>query len=207
MSGDRIEVVGRGTAEVRPDLFVAQLAAEATGPDVATALEAAELASQAMVETARTRGGAGDADLRTAEMSVTTNHDHHGQPDGYRAWLALTVTLRDLAAAGQVLAEVLAAGGDATRLTGVTLLTSDPGAALDLARAGAMADARHQAEQLAALAGRSLGGVRRVSAVPSYGGWPRPAGFQEQSGRAMSLSVEGGTSTVAVSVEVRFDLV
>ena len=40
---------------------------------------------------------------------------------------------------------------------------SDPQPALDAAREAAFADARHQAEQLAALAGRTLGGVRRVS--------------------------------------------
>ena len=206
MSGsDRVEVVGTGTAEVRPDLFVAQLGAEATGPDVATALEAAELASRAMAAAARSRGGAGDADLRTADMSVGPHHDHQGQPIGYRAWLGLLVALHDIDAAGGVLAEVLAAGGDAARLQGVGLVAADPAAALDEARAGAMADARHQAEHLAALAGRSLGDVRRVSVLPSPA-WPR-AGFEMQSVRALSaVPVEAGTTTVSVSVQVRFDL-
>jgi len=45
---DRVEVNGTGSAQARPDLFVAQLGAEATGPDVATVLEAAELAVAAI---------------------------------------------------------------------------------------------------------------------------------------------------------------
>ena len=205
MSGsDRVEVVGTGTAQVRPDLFVAQLGAEATGPDVATALEAAELASRAMAEAARSRGTV-DADLRTADMTVGPHHDHHGEPVGYRAWLGLSVALHDMDAAGSVLAEVLAAGGDAGRLQGVSLVASDPAAALDEARAAAMADARHQAEHLAALAGRSLAGVRRLAVLPAPGGWPRQ-GFDLAARAISAVPVEAGTSTVSVSVQVRFDL-
>jgi uncharacterized protein len=202
---DRVEVVGTGTAEVRPDVFVAQLGAEATGPDVATALKAAELTSRAMAEVARSRGGAGDADLRTADMSVGTHHDHQGQPAGYRAWLGLSVALHDIHTAGSVLAEVLAAGGDAARLQGVGLVASAPAAALDAAREAAMADARHQADHLAALAGRSLAGVRRVSVLPPPAGWPRQ-GFDLGVQAVSAVPVEAGTTTVSVSVQVRFDL-
>jgi uncharacterized protein YggE len=201
---DRVEVIGTGSAPARPDLFVAQLGAEATGPDVATALEAAELASRAMTEVARSRG-VGDADLQTADMSVGTHHDHQGQPVGYRAWLALSIALPDIDAAGSVLAEVLAAGGDAARLQGVGLVASDPAAPLDAAREAAMADARHQADHLAALAGRSLGGVRRVSVLAPPGGWPRQ-GFDLGVRAVSAVPVEAGTTTVSVSVQVRFDL-
>lgn len=201
---DRIDVVGTGSVQVQPDLFRAEVGAEATGPDVAGVLEQAELASRAMAEAARTRGGATDADLRTTEMSVTPHHDHQGQPAGYRAWLGLSLTLRDLDAAGTVLAEVLAAGGEAARLQGVSLALSDPAAALEAAREAAMADARHQAEQLAGLAGRPLGGVRRVTVLPTYGD-PRPMMLQSHR-LSMSIPVEGGTASVSASVQVRFEL-
>jgi uncharacterized protein YggE len=69
-----------------------------------------------------------------------------------------------------------------------------------------MADARHQAEQLAALAGRELGGVRRVQPSPGPGGEPRALMAALAGRQAMSLPVEAGTSTVTVSVQVRYDL-
>ena len=156
MSGsDRVEVVGTGSAQAQPDLFVAQLGAEATGPDVATVLEAAELAVAAMAGAARA-GGASDVDVRTTDVTVVTNYGPAG-PDGYRAAIGLGLTLHDLESAGRVLAEVVAAGGDASRVHSVSMTVADPHPTLDAAREAAFADARHQAEQLAGLAGRTPG--------------------------------------------------
>ena len=203
--GDRIDVTGTGTAQVRPDRLVARLGAEATGPDVTGVLAAAESGSRAMAEAARAHGIA-DADLRTEGMSLGQHHDHHGQPSGFRAFLGLTLTLRDLAAAGAVLGEVLAAGGDAARLLDVSLAVSDPSAAQHAAREAAVADARAQAEHLAELAGRPLGVVRRLSTVAAPG---QPVAFaMAASGRHSGgvLPVEAGETTVTVAVQARFEL-
>lgn len=202
---DRIDVTGTGTAEVRPDRLVARLGAEADGPDVSRVLAASEAGARAMAEAARA-GGLGDADLRTEAMSLGQSYDQQGQPSGHRAWLGLTVTLRDLSTAGAVLGDVLAAGGDAARMLDVALAVSDPSAATLAAREAAVADARAQAEHLAALADRPLGVVRRLSTVSSPG---HPithalATSGRQGGAAMP--VEAGETTVTVSVKARFAL-
>jgi uncharacterized protein YggE len=200
---DRIDVTGTGTAEARPDRLVARLGAEATGPDVSAVLAAAETGSRAMAEAARAQG-LGDADLRTEGMSVGQHYDNQGQPSGFRAWLGLTVTVRDLAAAGAVLGEVLAAGGDAARMQDVSLAVSDPSAATHAAREAAVADARAQAEHLAALAGRPLGAVRRLSTVSAPGA---PMTFAMSAKRGVAaVPVEAGETTVTVTVQARFDL-
>jgi uncharacterized protein YggE len=201
---DRVEVVGTGTAQVRPDLFVAQLGAEATGPDVATVLEAAELAVAAMTGAARA-GGAGESDVRTMDVTVATNYGPTG-PDGYRAAIGLGLTLHDLESAGTVLAEVVAAGGDASRVHAVSMTVADPHRALDAARQAAFADARHQAEQLAGLAGRTLGDVRRVTPQQVFNSFARSAAFQEQSKPLSAVPIEAGAATLTVSLQVRFDL-
>jgi uncharacterized protein YggE len=202
---DRIDVSGTGTARARPDRLVARLGAEGIGPDVAAALAAGESAARAMAEAARS-GGVTDADLRTEDMSVGQHHDQQGQPSGYRAWLGLSVTLRDVDGSGAVLGDLLSAGGDAARLMGVSLAVSDPSAALEEARAGAVADARAQAEHLAALAGRALGDVRRISTVAEPG-MPRPIAMAAMGVRAAAMPVEAGEASVTVSLQVRFDLV
>ena len=114
---DRIDVSGTGTAQARPDRLVARLGAEGTGDDVAAALAAGESAARAMAEAARSAGVV-DGDLRTDDMSVGQHHDQQGQPSGYRAWLGLTVALRDVDGSGVVLGDVLAAGGDAATAAG-----------------------------------------------------------------------------------------
>ena len=201
---DRIDVSGTGTAQARPDRLVARLGAEGVGADVATALAAGESAARAMAEAARSAGVV-DGDLRTEDMSVGQHHDQQGQPSGYRAWLGLTVTLRDVGGSGAVLGDVLAAGGDAARLLGVSLAVSDPSTALEEARAGAVADARAQAKHLAALAGRELGAVRRISTVAEPG-MPRPIAMAAKGVRAAAMPVEAGEASVTVSLQVRFDL-
>ena len=202
---DRIDVSGTGTAHTRPDRLVARLGAEGTGADVAAALAAGESGARAMAEAARSAGVA-DGDLRTEDMSVGQHHDQQGQPSGYRAWLGLTVTLRDVDGSGAVLGDVLAAGGDAARMLGVSLAVCDPSAALEEARAGAMADARAQAEHLAALAGRQLGDVRRIYTLAEPG-MPRPIAMAAKGVRAAAMPVEAGDAAVTVSLQVRFDLV
>jgi hypothetical protein len=200
---DRIEVVGTGVVQVRPDVLQVQLGAEALAPDVAAALEVARAAADSMAAAARA-AGVGDEDIRTAEISLASHRQHPQDRDAVRAWLGIGLTLRDLASAGDVLARVVAAGRDASRVQHASLAVSDPAAALHAARDAAYADARRQAEQLAALAGRQVGAVRRVTAVP---GGPAPRGaYVEQAAARQSLPVEPGTAAVTASVQVRFDL-
>jgi uncharacterized protein YggE len=201
---DRIDVSGTGTAQARPDRLVARLGAEGIGPDLAAALAVGESASRAMAEAARAAGVV-DTDMRTEDMSVGQHHDQQGRPIGYRTWLGLTVTVREMDGSGAVLRDVLAAGGDAARLLGVSLAVSDPSGALEEARAGAVADARAQAEHLAALAGRQLGDVRRMSTVAEPG-MPRPIAMGAKGVRAAAMPVEAGEATVTVSLQVRFGL-
>ena len=207
MSGsDRVEVVGTGSAQARPDLMVVHLAAEAAGAEVASVLAAAEAAATAMAAAARS-GGAADADVRTSDVTVQPNYGQQG-PEGYRVSLGMMLTLRDLTVAGAALARVVAAGGDASRVQSVSMTLSEPQPVLDAAREAAFADARHQAEQLARLAGRTLGGVRRVTPQPQpFDAFPRAA-FMQQSGavKAAAVPIEAGAATLTVSLLVRFDL-
>jgi uncharacterized protein YggE len=206
VSGDRVTVVGAGTAQAQPDLLIVHLGAEATGADVAGVLDAAETAATAMAAAARA-GGAADADVRTSDLQVQPGYGPQG-PEGYRVSLGLMVTLRDLASAGAVLAQVVAAGGDASRVHTVSMTLSEPQPVLDAARAAAFADARQQAEQLAGLAGRTLGAVRRVTPQPQqFNAFPLAA-FMEQAGaaKAAAVPIEAGATTLSVALKVRFDL-
>jgi uncharacterized protein YggE len=201
---DHVEVIGSGVARGIPDVLVVQMAAETHGPDVASALAAAEEASAAMAEAAR-REGVADVDLGTSDMHVSPDFDGKGR-NGYQAMIGTVLTLRDLAQSRSVLAAVLAAGGDASRVNGIVRTVSEPGPLLDAAREAAFADARHQAEHLARLAERSLGPVLRVTPQSGFGPFARPV-FAEQGGRQSgSVPIEAGTSTLSVSLGVRFAL-
>lgn len=203
---DRVVVIGSGSAEARPDLMVAAMEAESTASDVASALAGAQGAVAAMAVAARARGMA-DGDVRTSDVTVSTNYGKDG-PEGFRAAIGLAMTLRDLDAAGAVLADVVAAGGDASRVRQVSLTVAEPGEALDAAREAAFADARHQAEQLAGLAGRTLGPVQRVEPRQSFVPFARAAsiGGPQAGEKSLTVPVEPGSTALTVTLQVRFAL-
>ncbi len=203
---DRVVVIGSGSAQLPPDLMQAAMEAEATAADVASALAVAETAVAAMAAAARA-GGTADTDVRTSDVTVSTNYGKDG-PEGFRAAIGLALTLRDVAAAGAVLADVVAAGGDASRVRQVSFTVAEPEAAMDAAREAAFADARHQAEQLAALAGRTLGPVRRVEPQQSFVPFARAAslGGRQAGEKLLTVPVEPGSTALTVTLQVRFAL-
>jgi uncharacterized protein YggE len=75
------------------------------------------------------------------------------------------VTLRDLESLGDVLDAVIEAG--ANSINGIQFDVADRTEALSEARKAAVADARAQAEELAAAAGLELGAIQNIS---TYGG-------------------------------------
>ena len=82
---------------------------------------------------------------------------------GFRVNNQLTVKARDLDRLSDVLDDAIAAGGDAVRVNNVSFSVDEPEQYLGEAREQAMQDARERAEQLASLAGVTLGTLRSVS--------------------------------------------
>jgi uncharacterized protein YggE len=204
--GPSVAVVGTGTAAAPPDVVVLDLAAEAGAQHAATALGEAGAALTRMRDAALV-AGVGRADLRSAGTQLWPQTDPKGRPLGYRAVLSLTVRVRDLATASELLPSLVAAGGDAARVQGTRLEHDDPAALHRAARDAAFADARARAEQYAGLAGRGLGPVLEISEAPARGG-PGPVGGARMAlmASAEALPVEAGLSSVEASVVVRWGL-
>jgi uncharacterized protein YggE len=199
VSEPSVTVVGSGSVNAAPDVLVLQLGAEVRHPNVSAALGQAGAALSAMVARLRA-AGVPDADLRTSGASLWSETDQDRRLTGHVANQQLTAKLRDLAAAGDLVVEVIAAGGEAARLHGLTFAVDDDTALRVQAREQAFADARARAGQYAALAGRALGPVRRVSdRSEPY----RPlalAGFAT----ADSMPVEAGSQEITATVEVEW---
>ena len=85
------------------------------------------------------------------------------QITGFRVNNQLTVKVRDLDRLSDVLDDAITAGGDAVRVNNVSFSVDEPEQYLGEAREQAMQDARERAEQLASLAGVTLGQLRSVS--------------------------------------------
>lgn len=203
-----VTVTGLGVALTPPDRAIASLAAETTGEDPGAALSACSVASSAMVEAALA-AGVRRAAVQTTGLSLQPNWEHHRDEPrvvGYVATSALSLGVEDVGDMGSVVTAVVAAGGNAARVHGVSLVVGDPAAAMSAAREAAFADARSKAEQYAALADAGLGRLLSVH-EDGHGGLPRLIRPSRQAEAVFAaVSIEPGESQLAVQVTAVWQL-
>jgi hypothetical protein len=202
---DTIEVTGTGQAHGTPDRVLLDLRIHAERPSVAEALAALQRAMSAVLSVAE-EAGRSSAPPRTQGMSVHPQHDPQGQHVvGYTAAQQLRLTFAGTDLAGESIAALSAAAGDALGIDSVSLALSDPSTLLDRAREAAFNDAQHRAGQYARLAGRSLGTVRAVRDAP-LADQPEPRMFRMAAADSGGVPLAAGEHTVTASVTVRWDL-
>lgn len=123
----------------------------------------------------------------------------------YRVTNMVQVTIRDLAKLGPILDAAVNAGGNAAY--GISFGIDDPKPLEAEARAKAMEQARAQAEQLAKLAGHSLGDV--VTITEEFGGGPIRPMMMAKMAMAESYGgtpVSAGEVTVSSQVQVVYKI-
>lgn len=195
-----VEVTGHGSATTTPDRVRLQVAAVGRAAAIRDAFAAADSGLTAMLAAARDHGVA-DADLRSTHIDVRPGRRGRAGR-GFRASAGVEVTVRDVAAAGRVLAAIVDAGGDASRVRRMSLAVAAPEEALAEARAAAWANAEDRARQYATLSERDLGAVLRVSEAPQGGRYA----LESATADVASFPVDPGSQTVAVAVTVRWAL-
>ncbi len=156
-----IWVTGQGKVTVVPDIATLRLGIAAQSASVA---EAQSQAAEAMnnVMTVLTGSGVAKKDIQTQYFSIqqVRRWDQVRQEEvvvGYRVTNMVAAKIRDIDKTGSVIDAVATAGGDLTRIDNITFSVDDPSAYHVEAREKAMADAKAKAEQLAELAGVTLG--------------------------------------------------
>lgn len=207
-----ISVTGTGRVRVRPDVVRVRLTATARWPAAAQAVAAAE-ATAADVRAALAAHGVTGADAASGGFALVTEQIWSEQlgprTTGHRCDHEIAVLLRDVPAAGRVLGDVLAAGGDGVRVDAVEPGLLDATALRIQARELAWADALDAATRLAALTDRPLGAVRSVAEgddpvdVP---GVPSGKRLDVALSAGVPVGVQPGDVEVAVTLRVQWDL-
>ena len=160
-----IWVTGEGEVMAVPDIATLRLGIEA---QEATVAEAQSQATEAMdrVMAALTDNGVAEEDIQTQYFSIrqiTRWVDEEQVVVGYRVTNMVTTKIRDIDKAGIIIDAVAEAGGDLTRIDSIGFSVDDPSVFYEQARQEAMADANAKAEQLAELAGVTLGKPTYIS--------------------------------------------
>lgn len=204
-----IWVTGQGKVTVVPDVATVQLGIEAQASTVAAAQAQA---SQTMdrVMTALTTNGVAKEDIQTRYFNITklTRWDDKNQQEviiGYRVTNIVTAKIRTIDKAGAVIDAVAAAGGDLTRIDSISFSVDDPTGYYTQAREKAMADAKAKAEQMAKLAGVTLGKPTYIS-ESSYYPVPMPIRLADQTTPSVETPISPGEMDITVSVQVVYKI-
>ncbi|MDE2765139.1 MAG: SIMPL domain-containing protein, partial [Chloroflexota bacterium] len=128
-----IQVNGAGKVELRADIAILSLGVEGYAETVAEARAIAAGALATMLDALRAQGIA-DEDIQTRHFSIQPEYDWveslSGRGServltGYRVENIVSVKVRDLERTGAVIDAVAAAGGDATRVDGISFDVED----------------------------------------------------------------------------------
>lgn len=208
ISGTRLDVSAQGEVKRAPDLVT-------IGAGVVTQ---AATAGAAMTENARRmtatiaalrKAGIAERDIQTSALNLAPQYRYgQNQPPvitGYQASNQVNVRFHDIARSGAVLDALVAAG--ANQISGPGFEVEDADAALDEARAQAVAKARARAELYAKAAGLR---VKRILSISESGGDYRPPAprmmVQMAAKEAFDTPVAPGEQSLSVNIAVSFEL-
>jgi uncharacterized protein YggE len=202
-SSSGIHVHGSATVYGVPDIAVLTLGVDVTAQQVGDALASADRSMRA-VRQAFLDGGVEARDIRTVAFNVRRQEvrDRNGSVTGehYQVVQTYQITLRDLSKLGELVSAAVNAG--ANDVQGIQFSIADPGALQAKARAAAMHDARAKAQQLADLAGVTLG--RPLTIDESSSPVASPAGTMAAVRVGAGSPVQAGQLAVWAAVDVRY---
>jgi uncharacterized protein YggE len=154
------------------------------------------------------RAGVEDRDIQTSNVNLNPEYrypeNQSPQLVGYTASNNVTIRFRDIRNSGKILDALVGEG--ANQINGPSLAVDKPEAALDEARAKAIAIGRARADTYA----RSLGlRVTRIVSVNESGGYyspPPPAPMMMERAQLASTKIEPGEQKLQVSLAMTFEL-
>lgn len=201
---DARTIVARGVARVQgtPDLLTMTLGVTSRGRTVGEALQRNTEASRD-VTAVLLDGGVDRKDIQTSSFSIGPVQDDRANVTAYEVSNLVTVRLRDLETAGELIDAAAAAGGDDVVMRGVHFGFDDTSDLVARARDEAVARARTQAEQLATAAGVELGEVRTISESSHD---PGPVLEAPTRAPAADVAIEPGTEELTVVVTIVYTI-
>jgi len=209
IAGTRLDISATGEVTRVPDVAIISAGVVARAASATAAMQDSADRMQKVLAALK-RAGVADRDMQTSTVSLNPEYrypqNESPQLVGYTASNQLTIKFRDIRNSGKILDALVSQG--ANQINGPNLTIDKPEAALDEARANAIAAGRARAELYA----HSLGlRVVRVVAVSESGGYapPPPAPpmpMMMARGERDSTSIQPGEQKLQVNVAMTFEL-
>jgi hypothetical protein len=200
-------VSGTGKVTAVPDVAIFSLGVEAQEKTVKEAQSEAISAMNAII-TALKANGVAEKDIQTQWYNISpvmkwVEDTNEQITIGYKVTNMATVKIRDISKAGATIDAVAEAGGNLTRINSINFTVDDPTAYYNQAREKAMQDANAKAEQMATLAGITLGKPTYISESGGYIPTPYYLKDYAESGSA-NTPIGAGELDITITVQVGY---
>jgi len=205
-----IFVSGSGKSTAVPDIATLRLGIEAQETTVAEAQAQAATAMDKVMNSL-TANGVAKKDIQTQFFNISrvTRWDDKNQKEvviGYRVSNVVTAKIRNIDKAGGIIDAVAIAGGDLTRIDGISFSVDDPSSYYTEARKLAVADAKAKANQLAQAAGVTLGKATYISENTYTPPIAAPFAFEAKALAAPETPISAGEMEITTTVQMTFDI-
>jgi len=196
-----VTVTGEASVNVAPDVAIVRAGVTSTGKTAREAMVANNKTMSAVLAALK-ESGIADADVQTSRLNLDAlrGRDNPQQITGFQAANRVSVQVREIAKAGDILDRLVNTG--ANSINGIEFVVSGASKALDKARAEAIADARRKAEIYAQAAGVTLG---RPITIAEQGAPVRPL-MRMAAPAAGGVPVAPGEEQLSISVAVSYEL-
>jgi uncharacterized protein YggE len=202
-----LSVSGTGEVAVTPDISVVTLGVEVEAKTVADAQKQAGEAMSAIMSVL-TASGIADKDVQTTNYSIQPIWNYNTGIDGiskrtlegYQVSNTVNVTIRNVDNTGAIIDAVTVAGGNLTRVNNISFTVDNPKPFNDQARELAIKDAMAKAQQMASLAGVSLGKLLYISESSNYSGPIRLVSASSDS--SFTTPISSGQLDISLSVQM-----
>jgi uncharacterized protein YggE len=209
IAGTRLDLTATGEVTRVPDVAVISAGVVSRAATASAALQDSANRMERVLAALK-RAGVAERDIQTSSVNLNPEYrypeNQSPQLVGYTATNQLTIRFRDIRNSGKILDALVAEG--ANQINGPSLTIDKPEAALDEARAKAIAEGKARAELYA----RSMGlRVVRVVSVSESGGYavPPPAPPMPMAARAYDSAetkIVPGEQKLQVSLAMTFEL-
>jgi len=208
IAGTRLDVNATGEVTRVPDVAVISAGVVSRSATASAALQDSADRMQRVLAALK-RAGIEDRDIQTSNVSLNPEYrypqDQAPQLTGYTASNSVTIRFRDIRNSGKILDALVGQG--ANQISGPNLIVDKPEAALDEARAKAIAIGRARADLYA----RSLGmRVARIVAITESGGYavppPMPVMMEARMASLPATKIEAGEQKLQVNLAITFEL-
>lgn len=207
-NNDTITVTGKAGMEATPDIAQVTIGVSTRASTPLAARQANAEAMNATLDAIRALG-IEDRDIQTSNLNMYNTYGDYGTVTGYRMSADLTIMVREISKAGEVVDAAIAAGSN--ELNGVRYLVSNRDELYNQALTDAVELARQKAEALAAAAGKQVGMVKQISETSEAAVTRRTYDMNADTGSAaaetLKTVIQPGSTDIDAEVQVVFALV